>query len=84
MITEVVIGIAKHDVEGHSAIEFAEILPYICTPTKDEINDIKIAVTCAAAGSIIKPKQRHSGSKMNATALCCSIEAFRKKQITVF
>ena len=84
MITEVVIGVTKHDVEGNSAIELTEILPYIGTPTKNEINDVKIAVTCAAASTIIKTKQRHSGSKMNATALCCSIEAFRKKQITIF
>ena len=83
MITEVVIGVAKHNVEGHSAIKLAEIFPHICTPTKDEINDVKIAVTCAAASTIIKTKQRHSGSKMNAPALCCSIKAFRKKQVTV-
>ena len=84
MITEVVICVAKHDVKCHSTIELTEILPYIGTPTKNEINDVKIAVTCAATGSIIKPKQRHSGSKMNATAFCCSIEASRKKQITIF
>ena len=56
MITEVVVGVAKHDVICHSAIEFAEILAHIGTPTKNEINDIKIAVTCAAASSIIKTK----------------------------
>ena len=57
MITEVVICVAEHDVECHSAIEFAEIQPYIGTSTKDEINDVKIAVTCAASSSIIKSKQ---------------------------
>ena len=84
MITEMVIGVAKHNVECHSAIEFAEILTHIGTPTKNEINDVKIAVSCAAASSIIKTKQRHSRSKVYATAFCCSIEAFRKKKVTVF
>ena len=45
-------------------------------PMKDEINNVKIAVTCAATSSIVKTKQRHSGSKMNATAFCCSILNF--------
>ena len=72
MIAEVVIGVAIHDVECHSAINFTEILP----PTKDEINDVKIAVTCAAASSIVKNKQRHSGSKMNATVFCSSMLNF--------
>ena len=45
MIAEVAIGVAIHDVECHSAIKLTEILP----PMKDEINDVKIAVTCAAA-----------------------------------
>ena len=76
MIAEVAIGVAIHDVECHSAIKLTEILPYIGTPTKDEINDVKIAVTCAAASSIVKNKQRHSGSKMNATAFCCSMLNF--------
>ena len=31
MITEVVVGVAKNDVECHSAIEFAEILPSVST-----------------------------------------------------
>ena len=52
MIAEVVVGIAKHDVECHSAIKFSEILAHIGTPTKDEINNVKIAVACAAANSI--------------------------------
>ena len=69
MIAEVVIVVAIHDVECHSAIKLTEILP----PMKDEINDVKIAVTCAAASYIVKTKQRHSGSKMNATVFCCSI-----------
>ena len=38
MITEVVVGVAKHDVKCHSVIEFAEILTHIGTPTKDEIS----------------------------------------------
>ena len=54
MITEVVICVAKHYVECDSAIKFPEILPYIGTPTKNEIDDVKIAVTCAAARSIVK------------------------------
>ena len=53
MITEVVIGVAKQDVKCHSVIEFTEIFPYNSTPTKDEIIDVKIAVTCAAAGLTI-------------------------------
>ena len=72
MIEEVAIGVAIHDVECHSAIKLTEILP----PMKDEINDVKIAVTCAAASYIVKTKQRHSGSKMNATAFCCSMLNF--------
>jgi len=72
VIAEVVIVVAIHDVECHSAIKLTEILP----PMKDEINDVKIAVTCAAASSIVKNKQRHSGSKMNATAFCCSMLNF--------
>ena len=52
-----VIGIAEHDVECHSAIELTEILTRIGTPTKDEINDVKIAVPCAAASTVIKTKQ---------------------------
>ena len=56
MIAEVVVGVAKHDVECHSAIKFSEILAHIGTPTKDEINNVKIAVACAAASSIIKTK----------------------------
>ena len=56
MIAEVVICIAKHNVEGCSAIEFTEVLPYIGTPTKDEINDVKITVTSATASVIIKTK----------------------------
>ncbi len=76
MIAEVVVSVAKHDVKCHSAIKFSEILAHIGTPTKNEINDVKIAVTCAAASTVIKTKQRHSRRKMNATAFCCSIEAF--------
>ena len=72
MIAEVAIGVAIHDVECHSAIKLTEILP----PMKDEINDVKIAVTCAAASSIVKNKQRHSGSKMNATVFCSSMLNF--------
>ena len=72
MIAEVVIVVAIHDVECHSAIKLTEILP----PMKDEINDVKIAVTCAAASSIVKNKQRHSGSKMNATVFCSSMLNF--------
>ena len=45
MIAEVAIGVTIHDVECHSAIKLTEILP----PMKDEINDVKIAVICAAA-----------------------------------
>jgi hypothetical protein len=72
VIAEVVIVVAIHDVECHSSIKLTEILP----PMKDEINDVKIAVTCAAASYIVKTKQRHSGSKMNATAFCCSMLNF--------
>ncbi len=56
MIAAVVIGVTKHDVKCHSAIEFSKILAHIGTPTKDKINDVKIAVTCAAASSIVKAK----------------------------
>ena len=76
MIAEVVVGVAIYDVKCHSTIKLTEILPYIGTPTKDEINDVKIAVTCAAASSIVKNKQRHSGSKMNATTFCSSMLNF--------
>ena len=52
MIAEVVIGVAEHDVECHSAIEFPEILPYISTTTKDEIYDVQITIACAIASSV--------------------------------
>ena len=52
-----VISIAKHDVKCHSAIEFSEILPYICASLKDKVYNIQITIACAAASSIIKAKQ---------------------------
>ena len=57
MIAEVVVGVAEHDVECHSAIEFPEILPYISTTAKDEIHDVQIAIARATACTIIKTKQ---------------------------
>ena len=48
MIAEVVVCVAKHDVECHSAIKFSEILAHIGTPTKDEINNVKIVIAIPA------------------------------------
>ena len=36
VIAEVVVGVAEHNVEGHSAIEFPEILPNVGTAPEDE------------------------------------------------
>ena len=57
MIAEVVIGVAEHNVESHSAIEFPEILPYICAAVQNEIYDVQITIASAAIGPIIKAKQ---------------------------
>ena len=57
MIAEVVVGVAEHNVERYSAIEFPEILPYIGATVQDEIYDVQIAIASAASGTIIKTQQ---------------------------
>ena len=84
MIAEMVIGVAEHDVESHSAIEFPKILPHIGATVKNEIYDVQITIACTAAGSIVKTKQRHSGGEMNATAFLCPVETLGEQQIAVF
>ena len=76
MIAEVVVGVAEHDIEGHSAIEFPEIMPYIGAASQYKIHDVQIAITCTAACTIIKTKQRHGRSEMYATAILCPVETF--------
>ena len=41
-------------IKCHSAVEIAEILPHIDTPTKDEIYDIQITIA-SAASFIVNP-----------------------------
>ena len=84
MIAEMIIGVAEHDVESHSAKEFSEILSYIGATVKNEIYDVQITIACATAGSVIKAKQRHGGSEMNATAILRSVKAFGEQQVAVF
>ena len=84
MIAKVVIGVAEHDVESRSTIEFSEILPYVGATAKNEIYDIQITITCTAAGSVIQPQQRHSRSEMNAAAILCPVETFGEQQVAVF
>ena len=84
MVAEVVIGIAEHDVESHSAIELPEVLPHFRAPVQNEIHYIQIAVTCGTAGSVVEPEQRHGGSEMYAFAVRRSVETLREQKVAIF
>lgn len=55
MITEMIISIPKHDIESYPAIEFPEILFYINAASEDKVNNVQVAITCAASSSIFHP-----------------------------
>ena len=51
---EVVVGIAEHHVERHSAVELSEVLLDINTALKDEIYDVQITIASAAASTVVQ------------------------------
>ena len=63
MVAEVVVGVAEHNVECHSAIEFPEILPYIGATAKNEIYDVQIAIILFISSAVLHPevagRERH-------------------------
>lgn len=54
MITEMIIGIAKKNVECHASIEFSQVLLNICAIAYNKVNYIEVTMACTCTTSIIK------------------------------